>query len=206
MYFVKNPAWLRLLYPNCVWKINTAERVLYLTFDDGPSKETDFVLQQLTSYHAKATFFCLGQNVVQHRSLFQELISEKHSVGNHTWAHLNGWKTMKELYLEDIKRASGVIPSKLFRPPYGRISHKQIDGVKQQGFKILMWSVLSADFDKRISPEKCYKNVAMNAFPGAIVLFHDAIHSAANLRYALPRVLDVFSERGYRFEAITEDV
>src|SRR5437868_854326 len=205
-YFVKTPWWLKKIYSSYIWSIDTREKRLYLSFDDGPHPQaTPFVLEHLKEYKAKATFFCIGKNVVDHPEIYKQIIDEGHSVGNHTQNHLNGWKTRNDIYVNDVQAAQEHIKSQLFRPPYGRMNTAQRKGVMNRlgdGGKIIMWSVLSGDFDKSISLDRCLQNVISNSYAGAIVVFHDSEKALNNLIYALPRVLEYYSERGYSFDAI----
>jgi len=204
-YFVKKPKWLRRFYGDCIWEMNTTDKVLYLTFDDGPDpNETPFVMEQLKQYNAKATFFCIGKNVIAHPELYDQLIREGHVVGNHSHSHIDGWKTNNTKYFRDIEDAAKVIESNIFRPPFGHITWNQVRYLKNQPNKLktILWNVLSADFDEQTPEEKCLRNVVDNAKPGSIVLFHDHSVASRNLRYALPRVLAHFKQQGYRFEAI----
>ncbi len=206
MYLVKTPFWLRALYPACTWKIPSADKVIYLSFDDGPHPDaTPFVLTQLKKYNAKASFFCIGKNVLSYANIYEQIIQEGHVVGNHTYDHLNGWKTDAATYLENIKSASNLIVSNLFRPPYGRISRVQLKNIaadKIMPQQIIMWDVLSGDFDVQLSGEQCARNVIKHAQPGSIVVFHDSAKAWDRLQVALPAVLDYFSNLGYRFEVI----
>lgn len=204
-YFVQKPKWLRYFYGDCLWNVPAGEKTIYLSFDDGPdAEETPFVLETLDQYQAKASFFCLGKNVEQHESLYREIIARKHTVGNHTYSHFDGWKTANKKYFNDIAEATKYISSPLFRPPYGHITWNQVNRLKQNDFnlKTVLWNVLSADFDAHTTAEKCLQNVISNATDGSIVLFHDSAVAAKNMRYALPRVLDHFSEQGYAFKAL----
>ena len=204
-YFVKTPWVLKKLYAECVWKISTKEKILYLTFDDGPHPEvTPFVLGELKKYNASATFFCIGNNVQKHPEVYQQIINEGHKIGNHTFDHLNGWKTKDKIYLENISKAADVIDSNLFRPPYGRITKFQLEALKGINFNLtpIMWSVLSGDFDEKLSEENCYLNVVNNSAPGSIIVFHDSQKAFSRLTYALPKVLEYFSQQGYQFKAI----
>jgi len=204
MYAIKTPWWLKQLYPSLVWNLFAKEKNIYLTFDDGPHPEaTPFVLDLLAEYGARATFFCIGKNVVEHSAIFKRIVSEGHAVGNHTNNHLSGWKTSKGKYLENISLAAFQIPSKLFRPPYGQITGSQIRKVRLR-YKIIMWDVLSADFDTSITGEACYNNVVKNIEPGSVVVFHDSAKAYDRLVYALPRVLDYLSKQGYFFLPILE--
>lgn len=202
-YLVKTPAWLRWLSPPALWHIPTKEKVLYLTFDDGPIPElTPWILDTLQAFGAKATFFCVGDNVRKHSAIFERTLAAGHAVGNHTFHHLNGWKTPLDTYLKNIEQCREQVNSTLFRPPYGRLTRQQHAALSPE-YQVVMWDVLSGDFDPGITPEKCLNNVVRHARPGSVVVLHDNIKATANIRYALPRILEVFSERGYRFEAIT---
>lgn len=205
MYLTKTPRWLRLLYKGCLWSVETQEKVLYLTFDDGPHPSvTPFVLEALKKANAKATFFCVGSNVAAYPHIYQRIIDEGHAVGNHTFSHLNGWKTSDRDYLEDIAAAKKYIDSSLFRPPYGKIGQFQLSQLSLPRFqlKTVMWSVLSGDFDTRLTPEKSLENVLLNSFPGAIIVFHDSEKAYHRLAHALPGTLKFFNEKGYAFDKL----
>lgn len=208
MYLTKTPFWLRSLYPSLVWRMPVrGEKKIYLTFDDGPHPQaTSFVLDQLAAYGAKATFFCIGKNVVAEPEIYQRIITEGHSIGNHTQHHLNGWKTDDVTYLNDIAMAELSIVSNLFRPPYGRIKRSQIKSLQQQQKKVIMWDVLSADFDTRLTGEACLAYVLYHTQPGSIILFHDSEKAWDRMSVALPKVLKHFSERGFRFEGMSDSV
>lgn len=206
LHFVKKPSWVRPFYGDCTWEVDSPEKVMYLTFDDGPDpEETPFVMETLRQHNAKATFFCIGQNVESHPGLFEDVRKGQHAVGNHSYSHLDGWKTSNNKYYEDIIAAAGLISSNLFRPPYGHITWRQSTYLKNHPAKLktILWNVLSADFDANTSKEKCLCNVIDHAGPGAIVLFHDAAVASRNLRYVLPRVLEHFGEQGYSFKALS---
>ncbi|MEO6948965.1 MAG: polysaccharide deacetylase family protein, partial [Ginsengibacter sp.] len=205
LYFIKSPWFLRKMYPECIWKIPTEEKILYLTFDDGPSPNaTYFVLDELRRYNARATFFCVGKKVKENLETYKQILYEGHKVGNHTYDHLNGWKTPDKEYLENIEKASSIIDSPLFRPPYGRITKFQLKAIENQKFQLttIMWSVISADFDTTVKPENCYLNVVKNAKEGSIVVFHDSKKAFPNLRIALPQTLEYFASKGYTFKSI----
>ena len=207
-YLVKSPWILKKYFSECTWNIKTNEKILYLTFDDGPHPEaTSFVLEQLKNFNAKATFFCIGKNVKEHFEIYKQIISDGHRPANHTFSHLNGWKTNDEIYVRDIEKAAEIIDSDLFRPPYGRITKFQIKVLQQQkiNLKTIMWDVLSGDFDTSIQPENCYLNVINNAKPGSIILFHDSAKALQNIRYALPKVLEYYSEKGFKFHSLQAD-
>ena len=204
-YLVKTPFLLKKLYPECIWEIETSEKILYLTFDDGPNPEaTQYVLEELKKFNAQATFFCIGDNVKKHFDIYKKVIEDGHQPANHTFNHLNGWKVKDAVYLKNIAMAADLIDSKLFRPPYGRITKFQLKALKGAGFNLttIMWSVLSGDFDENLSGENCYLNVINNAKAGSIVVFHDSLKSLTRLKYALPRVLEYFSSKEYRFKSI----
>ncbi len=204
-YLVKTPFLLKKLYPECVWEIETSEKVLYFTFDDGPHPEvTQFVLEELKKYNALATFFCIGDNVKKNFEVYKRVIERGHQVANHTFNHLDGWKTKDVDYLENIAMAAEIIDSKLFRPPYGRITKFQLKALKGARFNLttIMWSVLSGDFDEKLSGESCYLNVINNVKAGSIIVFHDSLKAFTRLQYALPRLLEYFSLKGYQFKSI----
>ena len=206
MYLIKTPFWLRAIYSNCTWKMPAKDKVIYLTFDDGPDPEaTPFVLATLKKFNAKATFFCIGNNVLKHPNIYEAVLKDGHRVGNHTYDHLNGWETDNHLYIENIKDAMNMIESNLFRPPYGRIKKSQIKLLKQADNlpnQIIMWDVLSGDFDLKIDGETCARNVIKNTVPGSIIVFHDSQKAWDRMTIALPIVLEYFSNLGYRMELI----
>ncbi len=202
MYLVKTPRFLEGLFPNFTWNIKTEEKVLYLTFDDGPIPEvTPWVLEQLAKYNAKATFFCVGDNVGKYPSVFQQVLAEGHSVGNHTYNHLSGWNTDNIPFFHNIRHCAHLVNSGLFRPPYGRLTPSQTQFLTRH-YRIVMWDVLSGDFDKNISKETVFDNVILSAKRGSIVVFHDSLKAFERLEYALPRVLEHFTAKGYRFESL----
>ena len=206
MYFIKTPFWLRLIYRSCIWRKSTEDRVLYLSFDDGPHPEaTPFVLEQLAFYNAQASFFCIGKNVQLYPDIYAALLEANHTVGNHTQNHMNGWENTTANYIADIKEATKSISSNLFRPPYGRISFSQIKALRSDPSlpqQIMMWDVLSGDFDITITGEQCAQNVIQHAGPGSIIVFHDSQKAWDRMSIALPIVLAYFSKLGYRFETI----
>lgn len=206
MYLTKTPFLLRALYPSCTWKMPANEKSIYLSFDDGPHPiATPFVLEQLEKYNAKASFFCIGKNVVEHPEIYQQLISHGHTVGNHTMHHVNGWKTEDDLYLQNIAQASMQIQSNFFRPPYGRIKKSQIRKIradKSMPQEIIMWDVLSGDFDTSISGQQCLNNVLKHSQAGSIVVFHDSAKAWDRLQVALPATLEYFTQKGFQFRAL----
>src|SRR5215211_765105 len=201
-YFIKTPWVAKYFFSDYIWSINTKEREVYLSFDDGPHPIiTPWVLKQLSNYNAKATFFCVGNNVKQYPQIYKQIIEEGHAVGNHTYHHLNGWKVDSKKYLADVSAAAAVIDSNLFRPPYGRIKLKQAKQIagalNQDKVKIIMWDVLSADFDQTISKEQCLENVLRYYGTGSIIVFHDSEKALAHLQYVLPKVLDHLHHKKY---------
>lgn len=197
------------MFPNYIWDIPTHTKDLYLTFDDGPTPEiTNWTLDILKQYNAKATFFCIGDNIVKHPNIFQNIISEGHTIGNHTKHHKKGWKTKTKIYINEVLETEKLIqayqsePCHLFRPPYGQIKPKQGKQLIDLGYKIIMWDVLSFDWQKEISEEDCFINVISKSKEGSIIVFHDSIKASKNMMYALPKVLEYFKEAGYKFKAL----
>lgn len=200
------------------WRFRSKKKEIFLTFDDGPTPEiTEFVLSELKKYQAKATFFCIGKNIKNHPEIFNKIISDDHSIGNHTQNHLKGWKTETETYIDNILECENIISnsvenfgnskiknkkSKFFRPPYGKIKKSQAKELLKRDYKIIMWDVLSADFDTTISKEKCLQNVLKNTTKGSIIVFHDSLKAAERIKYALPKVLKAFSDKGFVFKGI----
>lgn len=196
---VRPPAVVRRFYNRFVWEMEPNEKNIYLTFDDGPIPGvTDFVLEQLEKFNAKATFFCIGDNVKKHPDIFLKVKVAGHRIGNHTQHHLNGWESNTENYIADVDKATEFISTDIFRPPYGRIRKQQAD-ILLQKYKIIMWDVLSYDYDKNVTPEKCYGNVVSNVRPGSIIVFHDSVKAFKNLEYALPKCLEYFQKNGFVF-------
>lgn len=202
MFLAKTPAFFQFLMPAYTWRVPGKEKILYLTFDDGPIPVlTPWVLELLESFQASATFFCVGDNIRKHPDIFQKLLEGGHAVGNHTFNHLNGWRTNNATYLENVAKCSQIYPSKLFRPPYGLLKPSQSTALKKT-YQIIMWDVLSWDFSANVSPKSCLHNVLNNARAGSIVVLHDNLKAEQNLRYALPKILEHFSALGFRFEAL----
>ncbi|WP_269685823.1 polysaccharide deacetylase family protein [Flavobacterium lacustre] len=210
-YWIKTKSFIKRLFSNYVWDLPNTQNKIYLTFDDGPTPEiTEWVLEELKKHNVKATFFCIGNNIQKHPELFQKVINEGHVIGNHTYNHMNGWKTETKTYLENIslcekqiqKSSIENLQSKIFRPPYGKIKTAQAKIVRRLGYKIIMWDVLSADFDQTITPEKCLENVISNVKSGSVIVFHDSIKASHNLKYALPETLNILKEKGFLFDVI----
>ena len=205
MYLVKTPWLLKKLYPNLVWNVDHNQRRIYLTFDDGPIPiVTPFVLNILKQYNAKATFFCIGDNVRKHPDIFEQVKNDGHAIGNHTFNHLNGWKTDNKTYLDNFLQAEKLLDTKLFRPPYGRIKRAQIKLLMEAkpGLEIIMWQVLSGDFDINLKPDQCLKNVLKHTDNGDIVLFHDSLKAQPRMEYALPRAMEQWSREGFEFSSL----
>ena len=210
---VRVPHFLKWLFPGYIWdncSKTSGEKVLYLTFDDGPDPDvTPWVLDQLKKYGAKATFFLVGNNIDRNPELAAEIIRQNHAVGNHTYDHLNGWSTPLDLYVENIKKAEKSINKYLkgqngqnnlfFRPPYGKIKRNQASKLQAIGFKIVMYDVLARDWDQGLDGERCFKNVTKNAKSGSIVVFHDSLKADKNLKISLPQVLEYYAKHGYTF-------
>jgi peptidoglycan/xylan/chitin deacetylase (PgdA/CDA1 family) len=204
MYWHKNNFFLQWLYPSFVWHKSRLEKILYITFDDGPIPEvTEWVLTILQEYEAKATFFCVGENIIKHSQVFQQVKQAGHTIGNHTYNHLNGWKTNREGYLDNVEKFNEAAGPdvQLFRPPYGKITRQQARVVSQT-HQIIMWDVLSGDFDQHLSPEECLRKSIVHTEQGSIIIFHDSLKARQNLQYVLPRYLAHFHSLGYRFEKL----
>ncbi len=198
----KTPYVAKLIYPGLLWDMPSDENKIYLTFDDGPHPEiTPLVLSLLDNYNAKATFFCVGENVKKHPETFEFLKQKGHAVGNHSHNHLNGWKTANKDYYKNVELANKLIDSKLFRPPYGRISPSQIKHLKKD-YKIIMWSALSYDFDARVSKKECLERSIKNSTAGTIIVFHDSEKAKEKMLFALEGYLKHFSKRGIEFCAL----
>jgi len=210
MYWAKTPAWFRKIYPrDLVWDMPAEdEPSVYITFDDGPHPvATPFAMEQLNKYGAKATFFCVGNNVSKYPDIYAQLLANGHAVGNHTFDHVSGWKLSGDGYLRNITKAKAYINSDLFRPPYGRIKYSQVRKLKQAypGWKIVMWDILSCDFDKTMSPQQCMDNVLNNIRPGSIVIFHDSEKAWDRMNYALPPVLDYCRKKNWKMKALPQN-
>jgi len=208
----RTPFFLPVLYPSLTWRIPSSKKQLYLTFDDGPiAGPTEFVLETLQKLKAKATFFCIGDNVRKHPEIFKTMVAQGHAIGNHTHNHLNGWNTNTRSYIDNVMlcdaelrqhHPANAIKHSLFRPPYGRITRNQIAALSH--FRVVMWDVLTVDYNMRLSPEKCLKNSIRATREGSIIVFHDSLKAARNLMYALPRFIEHFSAQNYEFHIITD--
>jgi peptidoglycan-N-acetylglucosamine deacetylase len=202
MYFIKTPQILKFFFKDLIWDIPNADKSVYITFDDGPTQEvTNWVLETLRSYDAKATFFCIGKNVKENLDMYQMILDEGHGVGNHTFSHLNGWKTESIEYIRDVAKAKEWINSNLFRPPYGKISYDQSKILKTQ-YNIVMWDILSGDFDPDLDIQNSINKMKTCTQSGSIITFHDSKKAEKNLKIMLPIMLQFWKEQGYRFKAI----
>ena len=193
------PLWLQSLFHSLTWKVKTDQQEVYFTFDDGPHPEiTPWVIDKLDEYNAKATFFCVGENVFKYPQTHQLLIDKGHTVGNHTYNHLKGWKTNNRTYLENIEKCNQLTHSKVFRPPYGRIKPSQIKPIKEK-YKIIMWDVLTCDYDNTLTPVKILNSVMQKISPGSIIVLHDSLKAENNMKAILPELLKHCVEKGYTF-------
>ncbi|MDO8999608.1 MAG: polysaccharide deacetylase family protein [Bacteroidota bacterium] len=199
---IQPKSFLKIIYPKAVWKINTNKKIIYLTFDDGPiAGLTEWVLDELKKYNAKATFFCVGANIVKNPEVFERIKAEGHVVANHTMTHLKGFKTKNLDYLDEVNNCKKLVKNNLFRPPYGQLKRSQYKALMSNGYKIIFWDVISYDYEK-ISEKAVVKNVISNTKPGSIVLFHDNYKAEKNLRFSLPLFLKHFAHLQYEFNVI----
>ncbi len=190
------------IFRDLTWHFTGKDNELFLTFDDGPTPEiTPWVLAALKEFNARATFFCIGKNVKKHPDLYNQILNEGHSVGNHSYTHIKGWRNSNKKYIQSVQKAAQVIDSNLFRPPYGKIRPQQTKQLKQD-FKIIMWDVFAKDYNSKLDKEKCLKNVLDFSESGSIIVFHDTFKAERNLKYVLPKVLKHFSEQGFVFNPI----
>lgn len=203
MYLVKTPKFIQNLFPNYTWNVPSSSPTIHLTFDDGPiAKVTPWVLELLKKYDAKATFFCVGANVEKNPAIFEQVIADGHTIGSHTMNHLNGWNTDNIPYFHNVRRGASMVKSELYRPPYGKMKPSQAQFI-QRHYQVVMWDVLSGDFDPKISSEQCYRNVVNHAKPGSIVVLHDSLKAKEKLEFVLPRILEYFSGLGYQFKNLS---
>lgn len=201
-YPVKSPFWLRAIYPQLTWHKSRQKKTIYLTFDDGPIPDvTPSILKILKQHEVKATFFCVGENIRKHPEIFEQIIADGHAIGNHTYNHLKGWKTSKNQYLDNVNQCQTLTKSKLFRPPYGRGTRAQYTQLTKT-HEIIMWDVMSGDFDLSISPQKCLNNVLENTTNGSIIVFHDSIKAKPRVLHALPKAIEHWIDAGFAFETL----
>lgn len=202
MFSYTIPVWVQSLFPSVTWKVKTARPVVYVTFDDGPHPEiTPWVLEQLQAYNAKATFFCVGDNVRKFPDTYQQVLEAGHRTGNHTFNHLNGWKTPVKTYLENIRLCSEKVESDLFRPPYGKFTPLQLYRLKSR-FKLVMWDILTRDFDASIPAERSLSFCLPRIEAGSVIVLHDSVKAEKNMKVMLPRLLEYCKQKGYTFEAL----
>jgi peptidoglycan/xylan/chitin deacetylase (PgdA/CDA1 family) len=220
-YWVKTTSLIKRFFSNYIWDIPNSKKTVYLTFDDGPTPDISYwILDQLREHEIKATFFCVGENLKRHPEVAERILQEGHIIANHTFTHPNGWTTNTEKYIEDallceeeIRKQVAVFSSrsetenrslttKLFRPPYGKLSPSQSTILRKMGYKIIMWDVLAADFLEEVSKEECLDNVINNATSGSIIIFHDNPKAFRDLEYTLPKAIEFLKEKGYKFDKI----
>lgn len=209
----------KVIFPSLLWKKGESAKIIYLTFDDGPIPEvTPWVLLLLKEFDAKATFFCIGDNIKKYPEIFKQILAAGHVTGNHTFNHLNGWKTSTEEYVQNVLLAEAEIEKilnskskkletatenqKLFRPPYGRIKPSQIEKLRNMGYNVVMWDVISEDYNQKKLPENCFHNVVTQAGPGSIIVLHDSTKASKNLKAILPRILEYYSKKGFEFRSL----
>ena len=205
MYLVKTPKFIQGLFPNYVWRVPNQKKVLYLTFDDGPNENiTPWVLDQLDQFNAKATFFCVGKQIDSNPEIYQKVKSSGHCVANHSFTHLNGWSSENITYFHDVRQGATRAKSELFRPPYGHLKVKQAQFL-QRHYQIIMWDVMSGDFDESIDADQVTSNVINHATGGSIIVFHDTLKAFPRLEKALPAILSYFNHLCYRFEILAEE-
>ena len=219
--WVKTNKWIKKIFNNLVWDIPNSDKKIYLTFDDGPIPEvTEWVLDILKSEGIKATFFCIGDNIQKHPAIYKRILSEDHQTGNHTFNHLNGWKTETNQYIENFKlceteiekfqnlkiqKSDSQLPTpnfQLFRPPYGKMTLSQSKKIRNLGYKIIMWDVLSKDYYSNLSSETCYENVMNNVTSGSIIVFHDSVKAQNNMLNSLDKTISTLKSKGFNFEKI----
>lgn len=202
LLLIQPKKWMKKFFSKAVWEFNRSDKTIYLTFDDGPIEGlTEWILDELKKFDAKATFFCVGENVLKNKPIFDRIIKEGHQVANHTQNHIKGFHSSLLEYIKNTEACEALTKSKLFRPPYGQLRKSQYRALLRKNYKIIFWDVISYDYEK-ISPEQCLKNVIRHTKEGSIVLFHDNLKANGNVRYALTRTLQHFSEKGFKFSSI----
>ena len=206
MYFVKTPGIIKIFYQNVIFDIKGKEKTIYLTFDDGPDIDvTPDVLEILQKFNAKATFFCVGNKAVNHPELLEKIREMGHSIGNHSYSHIRGNYVKANVFYDDIEKCDMIINSKLFRPPYGKITRNQIEKLRSK-YYIILWSVIPGDFDNKVSKEKCLDRSVKYTKGGSIIVFHNNLKAKEKVLYVLPQYLEHFSKLGYTFEALSEQL
>jgi peptidoglycan/xylan/chitin deacetylase (PgdA/CDA1 family) len=194
---------MKKFFPKAVWEFDPSERTIYLTFDDGPIPGlTEWILDELKRFDAKATFFCVGENIEKNKIIFGRIVSDGHQVGNHTYNHIKGFHSSLLEYIRNTESCEALTKNKLFRPPYGQLRKSQYRALLKMNYKIVFWDVISYDYEK-IAPEQCLKNVLKHAKAGSIIVFHDNLKAETNVKYALPHTLEHFSKQGFKFRSIS---
>jgi len=205
MRIFKVPFFLSMVFRRFIWRMSDTEKTIYLTFDDGPTPElTEWILLTLDKYNAKATFFCVGENVEKHPHIYLKILDKGHKTGNHTYNHMNSREYSDETYIRNIQKASEFIKSPLFRPPYGRIRPRLAKKLKKVGYRPVMWSILSYDYDNELTPGYIFRKIVKQTHYGSIIVFHDNIKALKNLQILLPRYLAFFSDKGYKFKSLPD--
>lgn len=215
---IRVPSFIKWMHPSWyIWDKSSSQKTIYLTFDDGPIPEiTEWVLDILAQKNIKATFFCIGDNVQKHPSIFKKIVDQNHSIGNHTQNHVKGWLTKTDTYIDNVAQAEKTMSSiliisedqkqainfPLFRPPYGKIKRTQAQKLRKKGYEIIMYRTVAYDWEATITPKQCLQNVIKNTRSGDLVVFHDSIKASRNMKYALPKTIDYFLGKGYKFEAL----
>lgn len=206
MYFVKTPGIIKIFYQNVIWDIKGKGKTIYLTFDDGPDTDvTPDVLEILQKFDAKATFFCVGKKAVKHPELLEKIKEMGHSIGNHSYSHIHGNCVSDEVFYDDIEKCDMVLNSRLFRPPYGKITRTQIEKLRAK-YYLILWSVLPGDFDKKVTKEKCLARSVKHTKSGSIIVFHNNLKAKEKVLHVLPEYLEHFSKIGYTFEALSKEL
>jgi peptidoglycan-N-acetylglucosamine deacetylase len=203
MNFYSAPFWIRAIYPkNLIWHIPTSQKEVFLTFDDGPVPQvTPLVLGILKKYNLKATFFCVGENVQKYPEVFDLLLKDGHAIGNHTFHHVKAWKTDFNTYLSEVEECNLHVKSRLFRPPHGQINRKLARNLSAD-YRLIMWSALTGDYNKKLSGDRCLENAVKNTKPGSIIVFHDSVKALERMQYALPLYIEYCLNEGYSFSVL----
>ena len=203
MFIEQMPDIVRLLYPTVLWRKDKDKKVIYLTFDDGPTEEiTHWILKTLDELGVKATFFCIGNNAEKHPEIVDEIRQNGHSVGIHGYSHVRGLYKKQEEYFNDIKKSESIIKSKIFRPSHGRIYPSQVKKLNELGYKVVLWDVITRDYDTNLKEEEVLKIAKKYTRNGSIVVFHDSLKAEKNMKYAFPLAVKYWIENGYTFETL----
>lgn len=206
MIIEQTPTVVRAIYPGAIWRLPRKQKTVYLTFDDGPIPEvTPWVLEVLGTFGIKATFFCVGDNVRKHPEVFRLIKEGGHQVGNHSFNHLQGYKHFSSTYVKNVEKADELIGSKLFRPPHGHLRYGEYIWLKKKNFKIVLWDVITRDYNPKLNGDFILNNVKKYARNGSIIVFHDSLKAEASLRYALPKAIESLLSEGYIFDVISDE-